>query len=142
MKTVLLLIALLLAPAASATCGSGDPADVQYKGASAVAIVRVLSAQLDTQPLIYIDGKSTRSDGPIPVLVAETEILEQLKGEFYGPVSIIVPAPGHKCHASIEVGQTYVVFSPGLWSVITPDGAPLLLQHVPTRVLSQWRNEP
>ena len=141
MKTVLLLLTLLLTSAANAACGPGDPADVQYKEAFAVAIVRVLSVQLDTQPLIYIDGESPMLDGPIPVLVAETEILEQLKGEFSGPVSIIVPAPGHKCHASIDVGQTYVVFSPGLWPVIAPDGVPLLLQHVPPRILSQWRNE-
>jgi hypothetical protein len=141
-KTVLLLVALVLAPAADAACGSGDPVDVQYKEAFAAAIVRVLSVQPDTQALVYIDGKSARFDGPVPVLVAETEMLEQLKGGFSGPVSIIVPAPGHKCHASIELGQTYVVFSPGLSPVITPDGAPLPLQHVSPRVLSQWRHQP
>jgi len=97
----------------------------------------------ETQPHIYSgeDG-SPEFDGPIAVVVAEAEIVEQLKGDMHQAVSIITPAKGHKCHNSIEVGNSYVVFSLGLWPVIIPDGAPVLLEDVSPDVLSLWRNEP
>jgi hypothetical protein len=140
--TALFLTLAAVLPATS-VCGTGANADAQYQGAFAVAIVRVVSTQLETGPHVYIDETaSLKFEGPISVLVAKAEVVEQLKGEFSGAVSITVPGPGHKCHSFIEVGESYIVFSPGLWGEISPNGPPLLLQQVPHDKLSQWRNEP
>ncbi len=142
MIAIALFLTLAAALPASSGCGTGANAEAQYQDAFAVAIVRVISTQNETRPHVYIDEEaSLKFDGPISVLVAKAEVLEQLKGEFAGEVSIIVPGPGHKCHDAIEADESYIVFSPGLMPEIYPDGPPLLLQQVPQDTLFQWRNK-
>ena len=142
MKAFLALLAFLLAapPAFACSCGQPETLSQRFNSATAVAVVRVVSASPGEYepPGIYSESGKIRVRQR--AIFGKAKVVEQLKGVVKSPSVIIARPPDSFCSVPLTVGQTYVVFVTG--------GGPInhsfcsaqpLLQHVGPALMRRWR---
>ena len=142
MKAFLALVVFLLAPFPALACSCGQPETLtqRFRSASAVAVVRVVSANPGEyeQPGLYSET------GKIKVrqraIFGRAKVMEQLKGVVRSPTLIIARPPDSPCSVPLVVGQTYVVFATGGWPINHSFcSSQPLLQHVSPVLVQRWR---
>jgi hypothetical protein len=113
---------LIAAPAWACSCGGEWSLQGAYSSAEHVAVVTITSV-----------AKS--SEG----LVAESELVEPLKGAAPRAVRIFAAPPGSSCHVPLMEGTRHVLFWSGQSAAHSACNPQPRLEQVPNPLLESWR---